>query len=141
MLTLSLILVIALGALSIAYGVITAKDVLSRDPGTPRMQEIATAIQEGASAYLKRQYGTIAIVGVVLFVLVAWRLGLTVAVGFAIGAVTTGVFLGLGILSGGPAFLLLTFALCSLIAWFAPRRTMGVRAGQVKVWDKDINDN
>ena len=66
MLTLSLILVIALGALSIAYGVITAKDVLSRDPGSPRMQEIALAIQEGASAYLKRQYGTIAIVGVVL---------------------------------------------------------------------------
>ncbi|MEN9408114.1 MAG: hypothetical protein RL216_88 [Pseudomonadota bacterium] len=61
--------------------------------------------------------------------------------GFAIGAVTTGVLLGLGILSGGPAFLLLTFALCSLIAWFALRRTMGVRAGQVKVWDKDINDN
>ncbi len=61
--------------------------------------------------------------------------------GFAIGAVTTGVFLGLGILSGGPAFLLLTFALCSLVAWFALRKTMGVRAGQVKVWDKDINDN
>lgn len=61
--------------------------------------------------------------------------------GFAIGAVTTGAFLGFGILSGGPAFLLLTFALCSLVAWFALRRTMGVRAGQVKVWDRDINDN
>lgn len=61
--------------------------------------------------------------------------------GFAIGAVTTGVFLGFGILSGGPAFLLLTFALCSLVAWFALRKTMGVRAGQVKVWDRDINDN
>jgi len=99
LLTLSLILVIALGALSIAYGAITAKDVLSRDPGTPRMQEIATAIQEGASAYLKRQYGTIAIVGVVLFVLVAWRLGLTVAVGFAIGAVLSGVagFIGMNV--------------------------------------------
>ena len=65
MLTVSLLLVIALGALSIAYGVITAKDVLSRDPGNERMQEIAKAIQEGASAYLKRQYTTIAIVGVV----------------------------------------------------------------------------
>lgn len=61
--------------------------------------------------------------------------------GFAIGAVTTGAFLGFGILSGGPAFLLLTFAICSLVAWFALRRTMGVRAGQVKVWDRDINDN
>ena len=99
MLTLSLILVIALGALSIAYGVITAKDVLSRDPGTPRMQEIALAIQEGASAYLKRQYGTIAIVGVVLFALVAWRLGIAVAIGFAIGAVLSGVagFIGMNV--------------------------------------------
>ena len=99
MLTLSLILVIALGALSIAYGVITAKDVLSRDPGTPRMQEIALAIQEGASAYLKRQYGTIAIVGVVLFALVAWRLGFAVAIGFAIGAVLSGVagFIGMNV--------------------------------------------
>ena len=69
MLTVWLIIVIALGALSIAYGVITAKDVLSRDPGNERMQEIAKAIQEGASAYLKRQYTTIAIVGGVLFVL------------------------------------------------------------------------
>ncbi|MBM3592132.1 MAG: sodium-translocating pyrophosphatase [Alphaproteobacteria bacterium] len=97
--TLSLILVIALGALSIAYGVLTAKDVLSRDPGTPRMQEIALAIQEGASAYLKRQYGTIAIVGVVLFALVAWRLGFTVAIGFAVGAILSGVagFIGMNV--------------------------------------------
>jgi K(+)-stimulated pyrophosphate-energized sodium pump len=99
LLTLSLILVIALGALSIAYGVITAKDVLSRDPGSPRMQEIALAIQEGASAYLKRQYGTIAIVGVVLFALVAWRLGLVVAIGFALGAVLSGAagFIGMNV--------------------------------------------
>jgi len=99
LLTLSLILVIALGALSIAYGVLTAKDVLSRDPGTPRMQEIALAIQEGASAYLKRQYGTIAIVGVVLFALVAWRLGFTVAIGFAVGAILSGVagFIGMNV--------------------------------------------
>ena len=99
MLTLSLILVIALGTLSIAYGVITAKDVLSRDPGSPRMQEIALAIQEGASAFLKRQYGTIAIVGVVLFALVAWRLGLVVAIGFALGAVLSGAagFIGMNV--------------------------------------------
>lgn len=61
--------------------------------------------------------------------------------GFAIGAVMTGLFLGFGILSGGPAFLVLTFALCSVVAWLALRRTMGVRRGQVKVWDRDINDN
>lgn len=61
--------------------------------------------------------------------------------GFAIGAVMTGLFIGFGILSGGPAFLVLTFALCSVVAWLALRRTMGVRRGQVKVWDRDINDN
>ncbi|WGV15049.1 NfeD family protein [Fuscovulum ytuae] len=61
--------------------------------------------------------------------------------GFAIGAVVTGILLGLDILVGGPAFLFLIFALCSLVAWVALRRTMGVRAGQVKRWDRDINDN
>ena len=68
--TISLLLVIVLGALSIAYGVVTAKQVMALDAGSARMQEIAAAIQEGASAYLKRQYTTIAIVGVVLFLLV-----------------------------------------------------------------------
>ncbi|MBW6400102.1 sodium-translocating pyrophosphatase [Roseomonas sp. HJA6] len=97
--TLSLLLVILLGACSIAYGVVTAKDVLSRDPGNERMQEIAKAIQEGASAYLKRQYTTIAVVGVVLFVLVAWRLGITVAIGFLLGAVLSGAagFIGMNV--------------------------------------------
>jgi inner membrane protein len=61
--------------------------------------------------------------------------------GFAIGAVTTGILLGLGVLSGGLSFLLLTFAICSLVAWFALRKTMGVREGQVKLWNRDINDN
>lgn len=61
--------------------------------------------------------------------------------GFAIGAVVTGILIGLGVLVGGPALLLLTFAVSSLVAWIALRRTMGVREGQVKVWDRDINDN
>ncbi|WP_229681144.1 sodium-translocating pyrophosphatase [Neoroseomonas lacus] len=97
--TVWLIIVIALGACSVAYGVYTAKDVLSRDPGNERMQEIALAIQEGASAYLKRQYTTIAIVGAVLFVLVAWRLGMTVAFGFLLGAVLSGAagFIGMNV--------------------------------------------
>ncbi len=99
MLTVWLIIVIALGACSIAYGVYTAKDVLSRDPGNERMQEIAKAIQEGANAYLKRQYTTIAVVGAVLFVLVAWRLGMTVAIGFLVGAVLSGAagFIGMNV--------------------------------------------
>lgn len=60
--------------------------------------------------------------------------------GFAIGAVLTGALVGFGILGGVVSGLLLAFAVLSLAAWFALRRTMGVRAGQVKVWDRDIND-
>ncbi len=60
--------------------------------------------------------------------------------GFAIGAVLTGVVVGLGISASVPA-LVLIFAVASLVAWLALRRTMGVREGQVKVWDRDINDN
>ena len=99
MITVWLLVVIALGALSIVYGVKTGKDVLSRDAGSARMQEIAQAIQEGAQAYLKRQYITISIVGVVLFALVAWRLGFVVAVGFLIGAVLSGAagFIGMNV--------------------------------------------
>ncbi len=97
--TFALLLVIVLGALSVVYGVITAKQVMSLDAGSARMQEIAQAIQEGASAYLKRQYMTIAAVGVVLFLLVAWRLGVAVAIGFLIGAVLSGVagFIGMNV--------------------------------------------
>lgn len=60
--------------------------------------------------------------------------------GFAIGAVVTGVLVGLGLAPTGLAALILIFAVVSLIAWFVLRKTMGVRRGQVKVWDKDIND-
>lgn len=79
-------LIIVCGLLSIAYGAWAIRSVLAADAGTARMQEIAAAIQEGARAYLARQYTTIAIVGVVIFVIVALLLGLTVAIGFAFGA-------------------------------------------------------
>jgi inner membrane protein len=60
--------------------------------------------------------------------------------GFAIGAVVTGILVGLGFAPASLAALILIFAVVSLVAWFVLRRTMGVRDGQVKVWDKDIND-
>ncbi|MEZ5878884.1 MAG: sodium/proton-translocating pyrophosphatase, partial [Tepidamorphaceae bacterium] len=91
--------IIACGALSIVYGVWAIKSVVSADAGTERMQEIASAIAEGAQAYLRRQYSTIAIVGVVIFALVAWLLGILVAIGFAIGAILSAAagFIGMNV--------------------------------------------
>lgn len=86
----TLYLVIALGALSIFYGMWAIQSVMSADAGNQRMQEIAGNIQEGANAYLSRQYTTIAIVGVVVFALVWLVLSSTAAIGFAIGAVLSG---------------------------------------------------
>lgn len=60
--------------------------------------------------------------------------------GFAIGAVLTGVLVGFGIAPVGLPALILIFAVASLVAWMALRRTVGVRKGQVKLWDRDIND-
>jgi membrane protein implicated in regulation of membrane protease activity len=60
--------------------------------------------------------------------------------GFAIGAVVIGAGLGLGLLGGSLPLLLLVFALASVAAWLVLRRTMGLREGQVKLWDRDIND-
>jgi K(+)-stimulated pyrophosphate-energized sodium pump len=96
---LALLLIVIGGALSIAYGLWAINDVMKRDAGTARMQEIAAAIAEGAKAYLKRQYLTIGIVGVVLFVILAYLLGLWVAVGFAIGAILSGAagFIGMNV--------------------------------------------
>lgn len=61
--------------------------------------------------------------------------------GFAIGALIVGAGLGIGLLGGSLPVLLFVFAVASLIAWAVLRRTMGVRDGQVKLWDRDINDN
>ncbi|HZH46389.1 MAG TPA: sodium-translocating pyrophosphatase, partial [Roseococcus sp.] len=87
----TLTLVIAASLLAVAYGVLQTLSLLKASPGNERMQEIAAAIQEGAAAYLKRQYMTIAAVGVVILILVLLLLGVTAAVGFLIGAVLSGV--------------------------------------------------
>jgi K(+)-stimulated pyrophosphate-energized sodium pump len=83
--------VILCGALSIVYGAWTYWSIMSADGGTARMQEIAAAIQEGAQAYLTRQYSTIALAGSVIFLLVGFLLGWLVAFGFLIGAVLSGL--------------------------------------------------
>src|SRR5229473_2121445 len=84
------ILVIACGLLALGYGVVTSRGVLAADAGNARMQEISGAIQLGASAYLNRQYRTIAIVGVVILIILLITLGWRVAVGYLIGAVLSG---------------------------------------------------
>jgi K(+)-stimulated pyrophosphate-energized sodium pump len=83
-------LVLVCGALALVYGAITARTVLAADSGTDQMRQIAAAIQEGARAYLNRQYSTIAIVGIVIAVILAFTLGMYVAIGFIIGSVLSG---------------------------------------------------
>ncbi len=79
-------LIIGCGLVAILYGVWAIRSVMAASAGSERMQEIAQAIQEGASAYLKRQYTTIAIAGIVIFAIVAYLLSVPVAIGFAVGA-------------------------------------------------------
>ena len=80
----TLYIIILSGFLALLYGYIAGKQVLSASPGNAKMQEIASAIQEGAKAYLNRQYKTIAIVGVIIFVIITYVLGILVGVGFFI---------------------------------------------------------
>ena len=87
-----LIFALVCAIIAILYGVISVKWILAKSPGNQRMQEIAAAIQEGASAYLQKQYTAIAIVGVILFLVIGFvpALGWKTAIGFAIGAILSG---------------------------------------------------
>jgi|TARA_B110000003_G_scaffold88623_1_gene90681 K(+)-stimulated pyrophosphate-energized sodium pump len=88
---LALWLSISAGALAVIYGAISAKWIVNQPAGNDRMQEIAQAIQEGANAYMNRQYYTIGIVGAVLFILLAYFIDLPTGIGFAIGAIFSGL--------------------------------------------------
>src|SRR4051794_28249065 len=84
------VIVVACGVLALLYGWVTSRQVLAADAGSARMQEISGAVQEGARAYLNRQYTTIAIVGVIILAILWVTLGWHVAVGFVIGSVLSG---------------------------------------------------
>jgi K(+)-stimulated pyrophosphate-energized sodium pump len=93
------LIAIACGFIAVLYGALTSQQVLRASAGNEKMQSIAAAIQEGAQAYLSRQYRAIAVVGVVVAVLVGWFLGPISAIGFLLGAILSGAtgFIGMNI--------------------------------------------
>ncbi|MGI8570581.1 MAG: sodium-translocating pyrophosphatase [Methylocella sp.] len=95
----SIWVVIFAGLLSIVYGVVTSSKLLAADAGSPRMREIAGAIREGAQAYLKRQYATIAVVGIAIFAAFGFLVSWLLAAGFLIGAILSGAagFIGMNV--------------------------------------------
>jgi K(+)-stimulated pyrophosphate-energized sodium pump len=96
---LSIWIVILCGLLAVGYGVMTISQLLAADAGSARMQEIAGAVAEGAQAYLKRQYTTIAGAGAVIFIILGFLLSWPVAIGFLVGAVLSGAagFIGMNV--------------------------------------------
>jgi K(+)-stimulated pyrophosphate-energized sodium pump len=92
-------MIVGCGVLAILYGIWATQSVLAADAGSKKMQEISAAVREGAQAYLKRQYTTIAIVGIVIFFVIGYTLGWLVAIGFLIGAVLSGAtgFIGMNV--------------------------------------------
>ena len=133
--------IVLCGALSIVYAIWATSSVLSADQGTARMQEIAGAVREGAQAYLKRQYLTIAIVGVVIFVIAWLLLGQWSAIGFAIAiALYRGNRNGDSVLKGmfGPVYYLVAnkFYFDEAYGWLVSRvqGTIAAIAESVDRW-------